>query len=168
MEDGCQTACQMLAGCSFCCLWIAWWVCGGLALSYTYDDAEGCGWWMWIVFLVELIYVPFAILPGGAYTAAAGAALCCASKEETDMGNACANGCVRGFLFLVLNLLSGLVLGFVGKGIWGEDCIPTDTWLHVMAMTGFVICSIITGVNIILSALEFVRASCGESQVQHA
>ena len=165
-DNECQTLCQMLTGCSFCCLWIAWLVCGGLALSYTYEDAEGCGWWMWITFLVELIYMPFAILLGAAYTGAVGAALCCANPEDIDMGNAYVNGCARGVVFLVLNVLSGIVLGFVGKGIWGEDCVPTDTWLHAMALTGFVVCSVVTGINIILSALEFVQSSCYQVRAQ--
>ena len=159
--EGCL---QMLCGCSFCCLWIAWWVCGGLALSYTYEDAEGCGWWMWVTFLVELIYAPFGILFGLAYMGMAGAALCCATDEETSMGNGCADGCVRGCLFLVLNVLNGLLLGFVSKGLWDEDCIPAHTQLRAMALTGFWLCAVITGLNILLAVAEFIKKACVPGQ----
>ena len=150
----------MLGGCSFCCLWIAWWVCGGLALSYTYEDAEGCGWWLWVTFLVELIYLPFGILFGGIYTALVGAALFAMENEDTSTGNGFADGCVRGCGFLIPNLVTGLLLGFVGKSLWEEDCIPTHTQLHAMALTGFCLCAIISGVNIILAVLEFVKRAC--------
>ena len=156
MEDGCMMAC----GCSFCCLWIAYVACGVVALVRAFDYAQGCGWWLWVTFLVELIYVPIGVVMSLSYSGMAGAALCAMETEDVSTGNGFMDGCVRGLGFLLPNLLNGAALGFVAHSIWNESCIPSGTWLHGMALTTFWLCAVLTGVNVILAALEFVKMCC--------
>ena len=145
-------------GCAMCCLVIAWWVCGGLAASYAYDDAVGCGWWMWGTFIAELVYLPFAVLLGGAYTL--GAFMSITSEERVSTDHACVDGFMRAVMFFILNLLNGLLLGFGGYAMWNEDCIPHDTWLHPMSRAAFWICAVITAFNILAAMAEIIKYAC--------
>ena len=155
---------SLLFGCSFCCMWVAYIVCGSLALSWTFDDAKECGWWLWGTFVAELIYVPFAIILGGAYSAFVGAAVFCMDEEDTSTGNAVADGCMQGCGLLVMNICSGLIIGFTAHSVWGVDeaCMH-GTWLYSMALFGFYTCAVITGINLVLAALKFCKSACGAS-----
>ena len=149
---------MMAAGCSFCCMYVAYMVCGIMALVRAYDFAHGCGWWLWATFLAELICVPIGLLLSLAYAGVASASLCAVDARDTTTVYSFMDGCVRGCGFLLLNVLSGVVLGFAYYGLWHETCIPNTTWLHAMALVTFWLCAAITGVNVVLGALEFIKA----------
>ena len=161
---------QVCGGCSFCCAWVAYIVCGSLALKMAFDDASRCDeWWLWGTFVGELIYVPFAIFYGGIYGAMASAAIFCMEEEDITSGSLFTDGCFQGFILVILNILSGVIIGMVAHSVWvvDEQCVE-GTWLHSMALFGFWACAIITGINLVLSALKFCKTCTQAEERAHA
>ena len=145
-------------GCTVCCLVIAWWVCGALALRYAYDDAVGCGWWLWGTFIAELVYLPFAVLFACIY--GGGALVALTSNEEITTDHACLDGFLRIAVFFLLNMLNGLLLGFGGYAMWNDDCIPHGKWLYPMSHVAFWLCAAVTAGNVVLAILETGKRLC--------
>ena len=154
----CGEGAQCATGCGSCVLWLLWLGFGIAAAVSGYDDAVGCGWWLYVMFIVQLVYMPFAVVFGAIYSGLAYAALCEGSPEDTATGNACGDGFLRGALFFVLNVLGGVVAGLSGKAIWDGNCRMDGTRLRAMAEVGFYATAVVTGIAVIVGMAEGAKA----------
>ena len=149
---------QCVCGCCGCILWLIWLGLGIAAAISGYDDAEGCGWWLYVMFIVQLVYVPFAILFGFVYGGLAWSSLCIGDVQGASSGSAFCDGAVRGAVFLVLTGLGGAVAGLSAKALWHGDCSMDGTRVRTMAEAGFYAVVVVTGVSVALGIAEAVRA----------
>ena len=145
----------------WCLVWgllISWYVLGGVALSEGMHQAEDCGWWLWCVFVGQLIYLPFAVALSGVY----GAGIIKSFRADGDPSSADMrpDSCTRAAAFLMLNCMNCLGLGFGGKALWSESCIPHNTLLGVLSQTAFYTFAVCLAVSVILGVVEATRPCC--------
>lgn len=145
----------MCVGCAACGLIIAWFVLGGLALANDIEYANGCGWWLWGVFVGQLIYLPFALAFSCIYVSWILSSVF--GDEDMSFGHGFLDGCMRAAGFCMLNSVNALGVGFGYKALWDEDCVPHSTQLGVMSQVAFYTFAILLGTCIILGLAEAIR-----------
>ena len=103
---------------------VCFWVYGGIAVSDAHHYTEGCGLWLWISTLVNLVMFPFTLFSIAmavtvAYTAVQ------AAREIADTAGSLFLSCGAGMALGVTNFLPVAAVATLAEGLWGgEGCVP--------------------------------------------
>ena len=152
---------EVLGCCSGCGLLVAygcWLGYGGVALHDSMAYASGCGWLLWVSTLVGLIYVPFGFLLCMVLCIASVWAMF--SDDDLSSGSAYLDGFLGACIIAVTNIINVVFIVLSYLSLWKETCIPHEATLVTFTQSIFYLCSVSTGLCILLSGIAWMKRTC--------
>ena len=123
------------------------------------EEAASCGWWLWGLFIAQIIYVPFALIFHSSYVIGIIERFK-SPPEDVTTGSGCMDGCIRGGLFVALNFVGGCLVGLSAHALWGVSCTLAGTLLRNLATAGFYITAILLGLSVSAGLAEAGYTLC--------